>query len=96
MGVKMGDLCIVEYKGTWSSAIVADVGPHNKYGEGSVALANSLHIPSSPRNGGTEAGVRYIIFPDTALAFGADFSASAFKAFDDWGGKAKVTEAFGS
>lgn len=63
-GVMLGDLALVAYRGTGRSspAIVADVGPPGKLGEGSVALAEALGIPSSARNGGAERGVLYRIF----------------------------------
>lgn len=50
--------------GLESYAVVGDVGPHSKIGEGSIALANALGIPSSPTTGGEERRViRYSIFP---------------------------------
>ncbi len=47
-----------------SAAIFADVAaPHLPVGEGSVALAERLGIPSSPRSGGTfRDSVRYVLF----------------------------------
>ena len=35
-------------------AVVGDVGPANALGEGSIAFANALGIPSNPKNGGTD------------------------------------------
>lgn len=50
--------------GLTSYAVVGDVGPHGKLGEGSIALANALQIPSDPLNGGIERRViRYSVFP---------------------------------
>lgn len=59
-----GDVALVYCKqtGRMSAAVVADVGPRNKYGEGSPALARALALPSSPKNGGTEAGVTVVVF----------------------------------
>lgn len=34
-------------------AVVGDIGPREKLGEASIALANALGIPPSPLNGGT-------------------------------------------
>jgi len=47
-----------------SAAIFADVAaPELPVGEGSIALAERLGIPSSPRTGGTyRASVRYVLF----------------------------------
>jgi hypothetical protein len=47
-----------------SAAIFADVAaPHLPVGEGSIALAERLGIPSSPRRGGTyRDSVRYVLF----------------------------------
>lgn len=65
-GVQLGDLCVVEYRGAVAGAIVADVGPEGKLGEGSIALAQALGIPSSPKNGGTSFSVKYTVFPGTS------------------------------
>jgi hypothetical protein len=67
-GVMLGDLALVAYRGTGRSspAIVADVGPPGKLGEGSPALAEALGIPSSARNGGCEKGVLVRIFLESA------------------------------
>lgn len=62
-GAMLGDLAAVEYKGHIVFAIVADVGPHNQVGEGSVALANALGIASNPRHGGVDGGVRVVLLP---------------------------------
>lgn len=47
-----------------SAAIFADIAaPHLPVGEGSMALAERLAIPSSPRSGGTyRDSVRYVLF----------------------------------
>ena len=64
-GAQLGDLAAVEYQGRVVFAIVADVGPHNRVGEGSIALASALGIPSNPRHGGADGGVRVILLPGT-------------------------------
>lgn len=46
-----------------ASAIVADIGPKDQLGEGSIALAEALGIPSSPRTGGVKSNVAYGVFP---------------------------------
>jgi hypothetical protein len=56
---KLGNLAVVfnGKNGKIVNAIYADVGPSNKIGEGSIALAEALAIPSSPRTGGVSSGV---------------------------------------
>lgn len=49
------------------NAIVGDIGPATHLGEGSIALAQSLRIPSNPRRGGVASGIRYRIFPGVAV-----------------------------
>jgi len=44
-------------------AIYADNGPSKRIGEGSIALAEALGIPSSPRRGGAADGVQILVFP---------------------------------
>lgn len=47
--------------------VVADRGPAKKIGELSIAAADALGIPSSPRNGGREkADILYELWPDVA------------------------------
>lgn len=69
LGCRLGDFAFVTHEATdgtvrSSSAIFADVAaPHLPVGEGSIALAERLGIPSSPRSGGTyRASVRYVLF----------------------------------
>jgi hypothetical protein len=65
-GVKLGDLVMVLCNGARCGAICADVGPHNKIGEGSIYLAQQLRIPPSAKNGGVSSGVSYTIFKGTS------------------------------
>jgi hypothetical protein len=66
LGVGLGDVAWVEYRGQGCAAIVADTGPRGKLGEGSIALARALAIPSDPRHGGTGAGVAVTLWPGTS------------------------------
>lgn len=66
LGVHLGDVALVEFRGEWAPAIVADIGPRGKLGEGSIALARALGIPDSPRHGGVGAGVRVTVWPASA------------------------------
>jgi hypothetical protein len=66
-GLHVGDVGFAYCRATgqMSAAIVADVGPRNKYGEGSIALARALGLPASPRRGGTDSGVVCCVFKGT-------------------------------
>lgn len=44
LGVQIGDLALVSVGGKSAAAIVADVGPRRKVGEGSIALARALGL----------------------------------------------------
>jgi hypothetical protein len=63
--VCLGDFAAVINKanGKIAYAIFADVGPADKLGEGSITLANELDINSSPKYGGADEGIIYIVFP---------------------------------
>lgn len=67
-GVRKGDLCEVVHGMQRCMAIVADVGPRGKIGEGSIALATALGLPSSPRNGGVSCGVSFKVLLGTAAS----------------------------
>ncbi len=56
---KPGDLVQVAYNGRTRWAVVGDVGPRGRFGEGSVALAQRLGIPSDGTSGGVWSGVTY-------------------------------------
>lgn len=63
--IKTGDVayvCNLRNRKT-AYAIFADVGPKDKIGEGSIALAKKLGIDSSPRTGGIADSVLYYVFP---------------------------------
>jgi hypothetical protein len=64
-GARLGDFAValVPKTGRHAFALFADIGPREKLGEGSIALARALGIPSSPREGGAEGGVVYLVFP---------------------------------
>jgi hypothetical protein len=65
VGAHPGDFAVVfnVQNGNSSYAIFGDVGPHDRIGEGSVALAEDLGIRSDARNGGARRGVLYLVFP---------------------------------
>jgi hypothetical protein len=65
LGARPGDFAVVfnQRNGKSSYAIFGDVGPYDRIGEGSVALAENLGIRSDARNGGTRRGILYLVFP---------------------------------
>lgn len=72
-GVKLGDLCVVEHKGSKCTGIVADIGPRTKIGEASMAMAFALGIKNSPKNGGLEeSAVTYYVFCGTTKGWPRD------------------------
>jgi hypothetical protein len=88
-GIKLGDLATVKYGEKVAHAIVADVGPHGHYGEGSPALAQLLDIPDSPRIGGVAKGVTYIIYSESRNAppwprDPLEFQAAAARRYAAW------------
>lgn len=63
---RLGDFAtVVNFQnGKISAAIVADESaPDLPVGEGSIALAEALGIDSSPRHGGKDGAVAYLIYP---------------------------------
>lgn len=63
-GIVLGCQCQVSYRGVLVDAVVFDVGPHNKLGEGSAELARRLGVNDSPINGGvSEPEVLYQYWP---------------------------------
>jgi hypothetical protein len=65
LSVRLGDFATaINLKtGQVAGAIFADVGPAGKIGEGSIALADAVQVPSSPKHGGVDSGIVYVIYP---------------------------------
>lgn len=85
----LGCLAVVLHQSFVTGAIVADVGPSGHYGEGSIMLAKCLNIDPSPRHGGTDSGVTYVIFDGTSQGWPRDLDeilSTAQALFDAWGG----------
>jgi hypothetical protein len=65
----LGDYAVVINlkNGKKISAIAADSGPKHKVGEASIAVAKALlgNKGASPRTGGTDEGIRYVVFPNS-------------------------------
>lgn len=53
-GIVLGALCEVTFKGRTVHAVVGDIGPSRKVGEGSPRLAELLGINPNPNHGGTD------------------------------------------
>lgn len=98
-GAKLGDFAVVYNRssGRVANAIYADVGPSDEIGEGSIALAEALGIPSSPRTGGVAKDVMYVVFPgsgnDKPRSL-EDINTEATKHFKNWGGMARLNACF--
>jgi hypothetical protein len=65
LGARPGDFAAVfnQRNGKSSYAIFGDVGPYDRIGEGSMALAENLGVRSDARNGGARRGILYLVFP---------------------------------
>lgn len=91
LGARPGDFSVVlnQRNGRSSYAIFGDVGPHDRIGEGSVALAENLGIHSDARNGGARDGILYLVFPgsgDGRPRTIEEINAEGEKLFQAWGG----------
>ena len=91
LGVKMGDLAVVmnENNKAVCMALVADVGPKNKWGEGSIYLCQQLGINDSPKKGGCDSGILYVVFTGTSSGWPRDveeFTATALDLLEEAGG----------
>lgn len=53
--------------------VVADVGPRGKWGEGSIKLAQDLGVPSSPKRGGCDSGIVWVVFPGSGRGWPRDW-----------------------
>ncbi len=60
---RLGDFAVVRRDGRTVFAIVADIGPKNQLGEGSIALARALGVSSDPKRGGVKSGVTFVVLP---------------------------------
>lgn len=91
-GVKLGDLgAVVNMRtGTVVYAILAD---HHPLGSGSMALAESLGVPSGPRHGGADDGIAYVVFPHSGTGkplSPAEIAGEGQCLFEQWGGLAQL------
>jgi len=99
LGAKLGDFAVVirPATGAYDYAVYADVGPASKIGEGSIALAATLGIPSSPKSGGIAHGLVYIVFPGSAQSWPLsqpEIDQNAAGLFSTWGGVDTAKDCF--
>jgi hypothetical protein len=99
LGARLGDFGVVirPSNNDYDYAVYADVGPARKIGEGSIALAAALGIPSSPKNGGTGHGIIYIVFPGSQQGWPlsqAQIDRYGAALFAKWGGLEKAKDCF--
>ena len=97
-GVQLGDLVAVrnERTGKTAFAVVADVGPRGKLGEGSIRLAEELGLSADPRRGGAGSGISYVAFPGsgTGRPLGAEsIQDRGCALYAAWGGDAQLASA---
>ena len=90
-GPKLGDLAAVVNKnnGKRSYAIVAEASPARRLGEGSIALAKRLGLPSDPRRSGVGSGVSMVVFPGSGNGRPKpldEIEAQGSRLFESWGG----------
>jgi len=93
---RLGDFAtVVNFQnGKISAAIVADESaPDLPVGEGSIALAEALGIDSSPRYGGKDGAVAYLIYPGSGNSRPRplkEIVANSKQLFEAWGGFARL------
>jgi hypothetical protein len=92
LGCQLGDVAMVSYGALDCAAVVADVGPNP--GEGSIALARALGLPSDPRHGGcSHPVVSFAVFKGSARGWprsNEDVAAQAAELYAAWGGAARL------
>lgn len=70
-GIVLGCTGHATYRGRTVAAVLADIGPRRKIGEGSIALARALGMHESPINGGVDdALVEWRWFPGRPASIG--------------------------
>lgn len=99
LGAKLGDFAVVmrPATGAYDYAVYADVGPASKIGEGSIALAAALGVPSNPKTGGVGHGIVYIVFPGSDQNWPLtqpEIDQYGAQLFAKWGGVDKAKECF--
>jgi hypothetical protein len=95
--IHLGDFAVVfnQNNGRFAYAIYADIGPRGKLGEGSMALAKALGLPSNPRGGSVEDSVSFLVFPGSGrgpekLRTLKEINRSAGRLHRTWGGRERL------
>ena len=96
---KLGDFGVVirPDRNDYDYAVYADAGPTGKIGEGSIALAAALGIPSNPKHGGIAHGIIYIVFPGSKKGWPlrqSEIDQNGAGLFAQWGGLEKAKDCF--
>jgi Fungal chitosanase of glycosyl hydrolase group 75 len=96
-GTKLGDFGFVvnSANGKSCGCVFADTGPVDELGEGSIALAKALGVDASPKDGGVDDGLAYVVFPSSGPGWPSstdEIQKKATKLFKDWGGMAKIKQ----
>ena len=99
LGAELGDFAVVIdiQSGQLAEAIFADVGPRGKIGEASIALADALGVPSSPRQGFVDQGIIYVVFPGSGNSQPRDIDEITVEAdslFESFGGMDQIDACF--
>jgi hypothetical protein len=94
-GIKLGDFATVlnTKNQKLQHAIVADLGPRNRIGDGSIALAKALEVNSNARNGGAIDGIVYKIFPGSGTGWPKtldEINSEGERLLKAWGGQQRV------
>ena len=93
---RLGDFATVVnlHNGRISPALVADSSASNlPLGKGSIALARALGVDASPRDGGEDEGIAYLIYPGSGNGRPQPLQNIVIKSkqlFDAWGGFRKL------
>jgi|SRR5579872_65083 len=95
IGARPGDFAVVfnQRNGHSSYAIFGDVGPSDRIGEGSVALAENLGIRSDARNGGARRGILFLVFPGSGNGRPRsieEINSEGEKLLQAWGGTSQL------
>jgi hypothetical protein len=96
--LRLGDFAVVHNLANQqlAYAICAEIGPADKVGEGSMALAQALAVPDDPKRGGTaKRDLIYLVFPGTGEGHPrprAEIEKLAKAAFLAWGGMGRLAE----
>ena len=99
LGAKLGDLAVAirPENGATAFAVYGDVGPVRKIGEGPIALANALKMPSNPKSGDVGHGVVYVVFPGSTEGWPLsqeEIEKKGGELFAKWGGIEKAKKVF--